>query len=56
MNLLNDIYYSKDYISLYLKEKEEIFEFLYKDGDYIFYNLAIKISFHSICQFALRRQ
>jgi len=42
MNLLNDIYYSKDYISLYLKEKEEIFEFLYKDGDYIFYNLAIK--------------
>lgn len=42
MNLLNDIYYSKEYISLYLKEKEEIFEFLYKDGDNIFYNLAIK--------------
>lgn len=42
MNLLNDIYYSKDYISLYLKENEEIFEFLYKENDFIFYNLAIK--------------
>lgn len=42
MNLLNDIYYSKDYISLYLKDNEEIFEFSYKEGEYIFYNLAIK--------------
>jgi len=42
MNLLNDIYYSKEYISLYLKENEEIFEFEYKEDNFIFYNIAIK--------------
>lgn len=41
-NLLNDIYYSKEYISLYLKENEEIFEFEYKEDNFIFYNVAIK--------------
>ena len=42
MNLLNDIYYSKEYISLYLKDNEEIFEFEYKEDNFIFYNIAIK--------------
>ena len=42
MNLLNDIYYSKEYISLYLKDNEEIFEFKYKEDNFIFYNIAIK--------------
>jgi len=42
MNLLTDIYYSKEYISLYLKEDEEVFEFEYKENDFIFYNIAIK--------------
>jgi hypothetical protein len=42
MNLLNDIYYSKEYASLYLKENEEIFEFKYEENEKIFYNLAIK--------------
>ena len=42
MNLLDDIYYQKEYISLYLKEGEEIFEFNYTEGDFFFINLAIK--------------
>jgi hypothetical protein len=46
-NLLNDIYYSKEYISLYLKENEELFEFIYEEKDYIFYNISIK---RSICK------
>lgn len=41
-SLLNDIYYSKEYISLYLKENEEIFEFEYKEDNLFFYNIAIK--------------
>ncbi len=41
-NLLNDIYYSKEYISLYLKDNEEIFEFEYREDNCIFYNIAIK--------------
>lgn len=41
-NLLNDVYYSKEYISLYLKDNEEIFEFEYKEDNFIFYNIAIK--------------
>lgn len=42
MNLLDDIYYSKEYISLYLKEDETIFEFKYQEDEYIFHNIAIK--------------
>ncbi len=41
-NLFEDIYYSKDYVSLYLKDNEEVFEFEYNYGDRIFYNIAIK--------------
>jgi len=37
-----DIYCSKEYISLYLKEDEEIFEFEYKEDNFIFYNVTIK--------------
>ena len=42
MNLLEDIYYQKEYISLYLKDEEEIFEFNYSQGDFFFINIAIK--------------
>lgn len=42
MNLLKDIYYSKEYISLYLKQNEEIFEFIYEEKNLVFYNIAIK--------------
>lgn len=42
MNLLNDIYYSKEYVSLNLKENEEVFEFKYEENEKIFYNIAIK--------------
>lgn len=41
-NLLNDIYYSKEYASLYLNKNEKIFEFEYKEDAFIFYNIAIK--------------
>ncbi len=41
-NLLDDIYYQKDYISLYLKKNESIFEFKFNEGDNFFYNIAIK--------------
>lgn len=41
-NILSDIYYSKEYISLYLKKNEELFEFEYKEDEQIFYNIAIK--------------
>ena len=42
MSILNDVYYSKKYASLYLKNGEEIFEFSYKNNGYIFYQLSIK--------------
>lgn len=42
MNLINDIYYSKKYIFLYIKEKEELFEFEYKEEDCFFYTISIK--------------
>lgn len=42
MNLLSDIYYDKQYASLYLKECEELFEFIYTDNAYTFYQLTIK--------------
>jgi len=42
MNLLKDIYFNKEYVSLYLKEGEEVFEFKYSDNNNVFYNLAIK--------------
>ena len=41
-NLLNDIYYSDDYIRLYLKEDEEIFSFEYREDEKIFINKTIK--------------
>ncbi len=41
-NLLNDVYYQKDYLSLYLEEGQSIFEFNFKENDNFFYNIAIK--------------
>lgn len=40
--LKNNIYYSNDYLDLYLKENDEIFDFEYSEGDNIFTNKAIK--------------
>lgn len=42
MNLINDIYYNDDYISLYIKEDEELFNFEYKEDNKIFINKTIK--------------
>lgn len=42
MSILNDIYYSKEYASLYLKKGEEIFDFLYKEDFFTFYQTSIK--------------
>ncbi len=41
MNLLQDIYYQKEYAALYAKEAE-LFEFEYIENDLVFKNLAIK--------------
>lgn len=42
MNPLNDIYYQKKYVELYLKNGDQIFEFKHQFGTQIFYNLTIK--------------
>ena len=42
MNLIDDVYYTKEYVSLYAEENAEVFEFEYKDGDKIFYTTSIK--------------
>jgi len=42
MNLLNDIYHQDEYISLYLKNDEELFSFKYKEDEKIFINKTIK--------------
>lgn len=42
MNLLDDIYYSDEYISLYIKENEELFSFEYREEDKLFINKTIK--------------
>jgi len=42
LNLLEDIYYSDDYISLYVKEGEELFNFRYEEENKILINKTIK--------------
>ena len=42
IKLSEDIYYQKEYIALYLKEDEKIFEFTYEQGAFHFYTVAIK--------------
>jgi len=42
IDISKDIYYSKEYASLYPAAGESIFEFEYRDGPDRFYNLAIK--------------
>lgn len=41
-NSLNDIYCNKDYISLYLKDGDEIFTFSYTQNENLFFNISIK--------------
>ncbi len=42
MNLINDIYYNDEYISLYFKKDEELFSFKYEEDENIFINKTIK--------------
>lgn len=42
INVTKDIYYQKEYASLYLNKGETIFEFTFQEGDFYLYNLAIK--------------
>lgn len=42
MNLLKDIYYRDEYISLYIQENEELFSFEYREKDNLFINKSIK--------------
>jgi hypothetical protein len=41
-NYKNCVYYTEEYVYLYLKDYDEIFEFSYKEGEKEFYNIAIK--------------
>ncbi|MCB9426834.1 MAG: GNAT family N-acetyltransferase [Flavobacteriales bacterium] len=40
--MLQDVYYKKEYVELYLNDGEEVFEFDYQKGEKQFYNIAIK--------------
>lgn len=42
IDLLKDIYYLKAYVSLYLHNNHQLFEFEYRDGEKLFYNISIK--------------
>lgn len=41
-NALDDVFYQKGYIELYLNDNDEIFDFKYENGEDIFYNISIK--------------
>ncbi len=47
-DLSKDVYYSDEYISLYLNESDRIFKFEYKEGDKVFMNKAIKKSIDAL--------
>jgi hypothetical protein len=42
VDLATDIYYSNEYVSLYLQKGEELFDFKYQEDDSIFINKTIK--------------
>jgi len=42
MNLINDIYYNTDYSKLYINESYSLFDFEYKEDEFILKNIAIK--------------
>jgi len=42
LNLLKDIYYNNEYISLYLQDGEELFDFRYDEGENFLINRTIK--------------
>ena len=42
IDLVNDIYYKRDYAKLYTGDKSSLFHFEYREGESLFINLAIK--------------
>jgi len=42
MTILDDVYYRKDYVSLYLKNNDSLFKFKYEEEGKTLYNIAIK--------------
>ena len=55
-NLLNDVYYQRDYLALYLEKGQSIFEFNYKENDNFFYNIAIKRPINQIGNIVLEEE
>ena len=53
-NLVEDIYYSIGYTSLYLKEEESLFVFNYKKGNDEFFNISIKRPINKIANEDIR--
>lgn len=47
-HLLDDIYFKKAYVELYLKSGEEVFEFEFRENDFIFHQIGIKKPITSI--------
>jgi lipid II:glycine glycyltransferase (peptidoglycan interpeptide bridge formation enzyme) len=48
IDVYNDVYYSNDYISLYLKKSDRVFQFEYQDDRNIFINKSIKRAINKI--------
>jgi len=42
INILNDVYYLHEYVSLYINDKSKLFEFKYEHNEKKFYTIAIK--------------
>jgi hypothetical protein len=47
--LNHDIYFEKEYASLYLKEGQSLFTYRYEEGQYFLSNLAIKSPINNVC-------
>ena len=54
INLIKDVYFQEDYISLYLKKNESISKFEYIEGVNVFYNIAVKKPINKIGNTALK--
>ena len=52
----NDLMFKKEYLELYLKDGEEIFEFNYEKNGYYFYNISIKRPIKKIGSFNINEK